>query len=332
MKLLQSFMINHPMVEDARPFEFKRRWLQKTQILWIVLLTYALVGIGWLILALPISFPANWIMQSSPMQNYLDRLPEIWIDFIFFFINLILFTGGIYIVMALYTRFVEKRSLKALGFQATNKGKKFISGCMFGLLSIFLVAILMVGFTDSTFSTEKLALFGWEALPMVLLLLIPWGVQATSEEVLFRGWLTPHLGKKYGLLIAVGVSSLLFSFAHGLNPGFNLLGFLNLTLYGVFTAFYMLYEKSILGIAGHHIAWNWGQANVLGILVSGDDPVPASILGLQREGNSLLTGGDFGTEGSIITTLALILSLTIIFILQHRRDVEGPNRIKGYTL
>lgn len=318
-KLIKSFITNHPMVEDARPFEFKRKWLQKTQILWIGLLSLAFVVIGSLTLAIPLSFPLNFLMNLELVQNFLDGSPEVWTDFSIFFINLPLFFGGIYVVMALYARFIEKRSLKALGFVTKNKGKKLIQGFLFGLISMAIVALLIVGFTESTFSTEHLSLSGWNALPMVLLLLIPWGIQASAEELVFQGWLTPHLGKKYGLLMAVSVSSFLFMFVHLLNPGINLMGILNLVLYGIFAAFYMLHEKSILGIAGYHIAWNWAQGNVFGSLVSGGGTVPASIFGLHMDGNALLTGGDFGTEGSLVVSIVLLISLSVIFYLQHRK-------------
>ena len=318
--LLKSFVLHHPMVEDARPIDFGPSWVRKLYLPWVMLLVLAFLGIGVVVLNVLFSFPLNWLFSVRPMAQWIEGLPDVWESAIYFSINMILSFGGIYLIMTLYARLIEKRSLNDLGFKAVNKAKKFVIGFLFGFVSMTVVVLLIITLTDSSFSSEALTRSGWQALPLVLLLLVPWTVQASAEEVVFQGWLTPHLTKRYGLIVAVSVAAFLFMLAHALNPGVQLMGLLNLVLYGLFAAFYMLHERSILGIAGYHIAWNWAQGQVYGALVSGGAVVPASLFGMRLEGHRLLTGGTFGPEGSLVVTGVLFVSLALVFLRQHQRN------------
>lgn len=321
-KLLKSFVLHHPMVEEAKLIDFGMGWVRKLYLPWVMWLVVALLGVGVVVLALPFSFLLNALFSLGPVAHWLEGLPHVWEEAIAFFFNMILSFGGIYFIMMLYARLIEKRSLKDLGFKALNKGKKFLIGFSFGFMSMTAVVLLIVGLTNSSFSSEALARSGWQALPLVLFLLVPWAVQASAEEVLFQGWLTPHLTKKYGLVVAVSVAAFMFMLAHALNPGLQVLGLINLFLYGLFAAFYMLHERSILGIAGYHIAWNWAQGQVYGALVSGGAMVPASFTGVHLDGPNVLTGGTFGPEGSLVVTGVLFISLALIFMRQHQRNKQ----------
>lgn len=319
-KLLASFVLHHPMVEEARPIDFGPSWVRKLYLPWVILLVLAFLGIGVVVLNVLFSFPLSWFFGLRPMVQWLEELPEVWESAIFFSINMILSFGGIYLIMTLYARVIEKRSLNDLGFKAIKKGKKLLIGFLFGFMSMTAVVLLIVGLTDSSFSSVTLERSGWQALPLVLFLLVPWTVQASAEEVVFQGWLTPHLTKRYGLMVAVSVAAFLFILAHALNPGIQVMGLVNLVLYGLFAAFYMLHERSILGIAGYHIAWNWAQGQVYGALVSGGAVVPVSLVGIRFDGQRLLTGGTFGPEGSLVVTGVLLVSLALIFLRQHQRN------------
>ena len=171
-KLLQTFVENHPMIEDAREFNFQKKWKNKLYILGLLLYIIATIGIGSFILLLPASFPINILFKTEFMQTWRDANP-VWSELLAYGLNLIIGFGGIYLVMALFTRYIEKRPLKTLGFVDRKKGIKILRGFILGLVqsgSIFLFILL---FTPSTLSTEGHLIAGVAALPVVFLFMIP---------------------------------------------------------------------------------------------------------------------------------------------------------------
>jgi uncharacterized protein len=66
--------------------------------------------------------------------------------------------------------------------------------------------------------------------------------------------------------------------------------------------------------------WNWTQGNVWGLLVSGQ-PIATSLLSTRPvDGSSvLLTGGGFGPEGSVTTTVVLVVGIAVVAVLWRRR-------------
>ena len=62
------------------------------------------------------------------------------------------------------------------------------------------------------------------------------------------------------------------------NSGLTPLSLVNLFLFGVAMALYLLKTDTVCGVAGIHGAWNFAQGNLFGILVSG-----------QPSGTSLMT-------------------------------------------
>ena len=316
-KLLQSFVQDHPMIEDSREFKFKKQWKNKTYFLGLFLFIVATVVIGSFILLIPLSFPINFLLRSDFIETWRDANP-VWSQFISFGLNLIILFAGIYLVMFLFTRFVEKRPFKTLGFIDRKKGMKLLRGFIFGLGSSGLVFLLVLIFTPSTLSTEGHLVAGVAAIPVVILFMIPWAVQATAEEVVFQGWLVPHLTKRNGVIIAIIFSAIVFAFIHITNPNMGVLVLINLALYGVFAALYMLYEKSIYGIAAYHMSWNWSLGQIFGAAMDEAEPV-MSIFGMNRVGPSILTGGSLGADGSIFESIMLIALIGVILYLQHRR-------------
>ena len=62
-----------------------------------------------------------------------------------------------------------------------------------------------------------------------------------------------------------------------------------------------------------HLTWNYVQGPVLGFAVSGK--LTPQLLTQYQSGSALLTGGEFGFEGSIISII--ILSVAIVAVYFH---------------
>ncbi|MFD9702093.1 CPBP family intramembrane glutamic endopeptidase [Lentzea sp. NPDC059081] len=139
---------------------------------------------------------------------------------------------------------------------------------------------------------------------------------ATMEEILFRGVLFRILEERVGTVIALVVSSLLFGMTHLVNVNATLWGALSIGLTGgaMLASAYVL-TRSLWFPIGLHFAWNFTHAGLFGIAVSGSNDVPNGLLHLSLDGPSVLTGGTFGPEASLMALL--VCSVATAFMLRQ---------------
>ncbi|MCH4889814.1 CPBP family intramembrane metalloprotease [Acidaminobacter sp. JC074] len=229
------------------------------------------------------------------------------------FNNLILGFLPIILVTFLYVKVIEKRGPRSMGFE--EKGhKKYLLGFAFGLAMFSLAVLLATLLGGMTMTWSFKASF----IPAILTILLGFLIQGAAEEVVFRGWVLPIVGARYNVKLAIVVSSILFAFLHGLNPGITILPVINLVLFGVFAAFYALQEESLWGICGFHSAWNWVQGSVFGVKVSGTTVPGGSFFeSVPKDKMDLISGGAFGIEGSILCSLIFILG--IVYCIRKMR-------------
>ena len=147
-------------------------------------------------------------------------------------------------------------------------------------------------------------------------LLLCFLVQASVEEIVFRGWMLSAVARKFNVAWAVALSSLIFCLLH-FSPGQPWLVTLNLVLFGLFVCAWALRANNIWGVMGWHAGWNWLLATGFELPVTGLDlKMPALLVALTPRGSDYLTGGAQGPEGSIACTVFLAVA---IFILTRKR-------------
>jgi membrane protease YdiL (CAAX protease family) len=139
---------------------------------------------------------------------------------------------------------------------------------------------------------------------------------ALVEEVLFRFipytlWNDNITTKK---IISI---SLFFSLFHLFNPNFSVIGIINIIIVGVFFSFLYLKNKSIILVTVIHALWNFSIGCVLGSNVSGLKVV--SLLKYSPQKSDFLSGGQFGFEGSIITTLIFLIYSVVLYSKRIRQ-------------
>ena len=204
-----------------------------------------------------------------------------------------------------------KPSLATLGFTQSivrNTGIGLLVGGI--LITLCFVAIISIGAGQLVFSD-----FPTQALASSLLLFV--GV-SIFEELLSRGYLLPYLQKHYGVVWAVIFSSLLFAAMHLANDHLGAVGLISIFLAGVLLAQLRLVYHNLWVPIGVHFIWNYLQGPVYGFSVSGN--ATESILTPTFEAPSLINGGEFGIEGSVVTLVVLSGAIFMLARLQYIRS------------
>lgn len=136
---------------------------------------------------------------------------------------------------------------------------------------------------------------------------------ATIEEVLFRGVVFRIVEERAGTVLALVMSTVLFGLLHLVNPHASLLGALAISLTGgLLTAAAYVATRSLWLPIGVHFAWNTVSGGVFGVVVSGAETAPGSLLHTTLSGPSLITGGTFGPEASLFTLLVCLVPIVVL--------------------
>lgn len=278
---------------------------------------FTLYGIGLLAL---IGLARNFGEAGQNLATYLQTLHQSLTDKtsdIHLIFELLSF-GFIILTVFRWTRKVEKRPIRTLGFYKENFLSALFKGYGLGL-SLFILALAgLVVLGQYQFDSIHLDTY---SLAFTLFTIPFWILQGTAEELVTRAWLIPQLAKRTNLKVAIIISSSLFTLLHLGNSGITFLSAIDLFLFGVAMSLYLLKTDTIWGIGGIHGAWNFAQGNLFGVLVSGQSS-GTSIMKFTPQGNQdWLSGGSFGIEGSIVSRIILFL-LIVYLAYQLKKENE----------
>jgi membrane protease YdiL (CAAX protease family) len=126
---------------------------------------------------------------------------------------------------------------------------------------------------------------------------------AAGEEAFFRGYPLLIVAGALGPGTALIATSLVFGTMHLGNPDVHWIGASNVAVMGLFLGALLLRTKSLWWASGAHLGWNVTLGFVADLPVSGLDLVDAPYVVATSTGRSWLTGGGFGPEGSVVTTV-----------------------------
>lgn len=146
---------------------------------------------------------------------------------------------------------------------------------------------------------------------------------AFAEELLFRvGVVSVFMryfpASSYKKFAAIIISSVIFAVAHGMNNGFTILPAIELVLAGILLGVYYVQTSSVWLSIGLHFAWNVTEGAILGFVVSGSTMASLCRLEYTSE-NSLLTGGEFGFEGSLPAIIVTLLGIVFVSYFARSR-------------
>jgi membrane protease YdiL (CAAX protease family) len=138
------------------------------------------------------------------------------------------------------------------------------------------------------------------------------------EELLFRGVLFRIIEKWMGTWRTLGLSAAIFGGGHLTNPNATVWSALAIALTaGVVLALTYVATRSLWVPIGFHIAWNATQSAIFGVPVSGY--TRAGLLRAHLSGSHLISGGQFGVEGSLITAVTGVIAATALIIYVRRQ-------------
>jgi len=194
--------------------------------------------------------------------------------------------------------------------------RRAISEAMFGAVIglIFIVVsttlIVLLGGYSFKWSNENISSV---VMPIIATSL----GAAFVEELIFRGLAFQAIERLGGSWIALTITSLFFGIAHLGNPGATIWGAVSIAIEaGVLLGAAFLWRRNVWFIIGLHFFWNTVQG-LLGIPVSGH---PSSgLFTVEVTGPTLLTGGKFGLEASIIPVIISLLIAIPMLIFAHRK-------------
>ncbi|WFR79757.1 type II CAAX endopeptidase family protein [Janthinobacterium rivuli] len=204
-----------------------------------------------------------------------------------------------------YVRHIEKRQPDELAMpgMARELGRGLLLGAGLVVLTFVVLAALGVYQLGGVNALSVLLL-----LPLAELVLV-----GMAEEMMFRGVLFGVTARALGSKAAIVISSLVFALAHLPNAGFSLLAIIALVAYGVLQAALYIQTRRLWVCIGTHVGWNYCVSQVFSSTVSGHAATDGLLRG-ELLGNTMLTGGAFGVEASLVTVL--LISAVAAYVLR----------------
>jgi len=136
-------------------------------------------------------------------------------------------------------------------------------------------------------------------------------VTAFQEEIVCRGYAFQVLYRRSPFL-AFALGGLVFAVMHVVNVGgASPLALANLFLLHVFFATSYLRTRSLWLPIGLHTGWNFVEALVLGMTMSGR--VPKRLVLTTSLDTNVWTGWEFGPEGGLVVTGAFLLATAVVW-------------------
>ena len=204
----------------------------------------------------------------------------------------------------IFQKFVNRESFTSIGLEFSGYKDDFVSGLLLG------VGLIVLGFgTLYIFNFLSVASIQFSLIDQLFYLSL-FAVVSLNEEIAIRGYILQNLSSSFNKYIALVLSSLVFMIMHIGNPNMSAVPLFNLFLAGLLLGVYCIHKNNLWFPIGAHITWNYFQGPVLGFEVSGNDVDSIFIQSLN--GSELITGGEFGFEGSIILTVLMIIGIVYL--------------------
>lgn len=277
-----------------------------------------LFGVSYIVLTLLIAIPAALLVAGVPADQLEDHPIAALAGLLtgnYLWLMILVELAISVISVVIFRVFIDRRRpvgswWSPEGFTGEAVTGLFMGPTLLGIVSLLLLLSGHLAWTDIVWDPSSLFVsFGLMALI------------AFSEELVFRGYVLGNLLESLpNKWVALVISAILFAGFHFPNPSIYALAFVNLFLAGLLLGINYIYTKNLWFSFFFHLSWNFFQGPLLGFHVSG--LTQPSLLQADTKGDLLITGGDFGLEGSILTTVVAVIALLILAWAFERKYVS----------
>ena len=215
-----------------------------------------------------------------------------------------------------FVRIVERRPVVELLSRGCVREAVAGAAIGVGLFSAVIGILFLLGSYSATAP---------KASSTVIPILMTAVMAGVTEELLIRAVAFRILESWLGSWLALGISAVLFGVMHLPNPQATALSSAAIALEAgvMFAAAYMVTRRVWLAI-GIHVAWNFTQSGIFGVPASG--VVSTGYLEGHLHGPTLLSGGAFGPEASIVAVAAcLAVGLYFLRVANARGHILRPS-------
>jgi uncharacterized protein len=196
----------------------------------------------------------------------------------------------------------DRRPFTDIGLQTGRPSAlKFVTGVLFGggAAALMLLAPLLAG-TGHLVLREHSS-FAW---PSLLFFLAALWFAAAGEEMIFRGYAFQLLIEKMGPYATVLPVGVIFGLTHMSNPYSSPLAVFNTVLWGILLGYAFLRSHDLWLPLGLHFGWN-AVLPLFGVNLSGLT-IEVSRYSYRWDLLPLWSGGDYGPEGGLLTTIFVV--------------------------
>ncbi len=298
-------------VKNVSPFN-NREDMPKALFIIKKLLAYLLCSFGGMIAGTAVVVLIHFPLGLNPLNG---EAFEGYAGQLFTMLNYLLPT----LCVVPYWLFVEKKKMRDM---YVRKGAGcYLIGCAAaaGMLAACVGAVLLTGSVRINGAAEN---------PDILAIALNGGIylfQSAREEILCRGLMFCMLKDKLGAPAAFAASTAVFAVPHlssmeGAGAAVTAVGILNMVLISAIFTLIVLVIDSLWAACGVHFVWNFCLDNILGLTVSGTDSGSNALISAESVGSSILNGGIFGIEASVITTAVYAVCAAGLLVMLRKRN------------
>jgi len=203
---------------------------------------------------------------------------------------------------AITVRIYERGRLSDLGLGWTQTSlREFLMGAGTAMLAASAILLIPLASGFAYFEPVPSVEHRWASFAFVSMVLL---FGAAGEEMLFHGYAFQLLIRSIGAWATILPASALFGIAHMGNPNATLLSTINTFGWGVLLGYAYLRTQALWLPIGLHFGWNFALP-LFGVNLSG---FTMGVTGyeLRWRAGALWSGGGYGLEGSLLTTLVVV--------------------------
>lgn len=223
---------------------------------------------------------------------------------------------GVILFSIIFVHVVEKGKIKI------PVVSRFYKNSLIGIVlgSLWLGSVVVVFLLTRTMSIQ-----GQNSIDFIWIWILASLLNVTMQELLVRGYLYQLWKHKYNVMVATILTTILFTAMHGGAFEAGIIPVINVVSMSIFVTILLEYTGTIVAPIIIHFIWNTVGAIILGgVFLASDYP---NLLVNTFQGNSLISGGAYKMEGSIIVLVANFILIIYLFVLNKRKGNDNLNKL-----